>query len=44
MLSKHPCLVIATVEIQTFMGREVATSNSGVLSKELGRGGGRFVG
>lgn len=42
MLSKHPCLVTTIVETHTFVGREVALSNSGVLSKELGWGGGRL--
>lgn len=36
MINKHPRLVIVVVEILTFMAREVAASNNGVLSKELG--------
>jgi hypothetical protein len=35
MFKRQPNLAIATHETQTFVGREVVTSNSGVLSKEL---------
>jgi len=43
MLNRHPCIVTTVVETQTFMGREVVTSSSGVLSKELKHGGGRLL-
>jgi hypothetical protein len=43
VLSRRPGLATAAVETQTFVGGEVAASSSGVLSKELGRGGGRLL-
>ncbi len=43
MLSKQLGLATTTIETWTFMGREVATSNSGVLFTKLGQGGGRLL-
>ncbi|CAM6066763.1 unnamed protein product [Sphagnum tenellum] len=43
VLSRRPGLATAAVETQKFVGGEVAASSSGVLSKELGRGGGRLL-
>jgi len=43
VLSRQPCLTMVTIETQTFVGREVVASNSGVLSKELRWGGGRLL-
>jgi hypothetical protein len=43
VLSKQLGLATIAIETQTFVGGEVVASNNGVLSKELGWGGGRLL-